>query len=72
MHEFSEEFYGKELRVIVLGYIRPERDYISVDSLIQDINFDIKVAENSLARDSYFSYKNDPFFMDIKTSIKRT
>ncbi|CAJ0637411.1 13172_t:CDS:2 [Entrophospora sp. SA101] len=72
MHEFSEEFYGKELRVIVLGYIRPERDYISVDSLIQDINFDIKVAENSLARDSYVSYKNDSFFMDIKTSIKRT
>nr|CAG8611273.1 3027_t:CDS:2 [Entrophospora candida] len=70
MHEFSEEFYGKELRVIVLGYIRPERDYISVDSLIQDINFDIKVAENSLARDSYVSYKNDSFFMDIKTSIK--
>jgi len=72
MHEFPEEFYGKELRVIVLGYIRPERDYNSVDSLIQDINFDIKVAENSLARDSYVSYKNDSFFMDIKTSIKRT
>nr|CAG8543231.1 6657_t:CDS:2 [Entrophospora candida] len=30
---WAQEFYGKELRAIVLGYIRPERDYISVGKL---------------------------------------
>jgi len=29
MHEFKSDFYGQELRVLVLGYIRPELDYIS-------------------------------------------
>ena len=30
MHTFPEDFYGSELRVVVLGYIRPERDYNSL------------------------------------------
>jgi riboflavin kinase len=29
MHEFSSDFYGDEMRAIVLGYIRPELDYTS-------------------------------------------
>jgi riboflavin kinase len=24
LHEFSEDFYGEELRLVVVGYIRPE------------------------------------------------
>lgn len=27
MHEYSSDFYGSEMRVMVLGYIRPELDY---------------------------------------------
>ncbi|RIB17809.1 hypothetical protein C2G38_1968108 [Gigaspora rosea] len=62
MHVFSEDFYGAELRVIVLGRIRSERDYVSIDALIEDINIDIKAAHNSLARSSYITFKSDPFF----------
>jgi riboflavin kinase len=29
MREFEHDFYGKEMRVIVLGYIRPEYNYTS-------------------------------------------
>lgn len=29
MHEYQSDFYGHELRVVVLGYIRPELDYTS-------------------------------------------
>jgi riboflavin kinase len=29
MHEYKHDFYGYELRAIVLGYIRPELDYTS-------------------------------------------
>lgn len=29
MHEYKDEFYGTEMSVVVLGYIRPELDYIS-------------------------------------------
>lgn len=29
MHKYHSDFYGHELRAIVLGYIRPELDYTS-------------------------------------------
>ncbi|KAG8736118.1 riboflavin kinase [Ceratobasidium sp. 428] len=29
MHEYKDEFYGVDMSVVVLGYIRPELDYIS-------------------------------------------
>ncbi|KAI9335477.1 riboflavin kinase [Obelidium mucronatum] len=61
LHKFEEDFYGKELRVIVAGYIRPEKNYTSLDALINDINFDIKVAYNCLARPAYASLKEDSF-----------
>lgn len=27
MHEYQSDFYGHEMRVVVLGYIRPELNY---------------------------------------------
>jgi riboflavin kinase len=29
MHEYRADFYGHEMRAVVLGYIRPELDYTS-------------------------------------------
>lgn len=29
MHEFQSDFYGHKLKALVLGYIRPEFNYIS-------------------------------------------
>lgn len=29
MHEYSSDFYSHEIQVVVLGYIRPELDYVS-------------------------------------------
>ncbi len=29
MHPFTHDFYGHEMSVLVLGYIRPELDYVS-------------------------------------------
>ncbi|KAG6895136.1 hypothetical protein C0992_002981 [Termitomyces sp. T32_za158] len=29
MHDFQSDFYGLEMRAVVLGYIKPELDYIS-------------------------------------------
>ena len=29
MHKFNSDFYGCKLKALVLGYIRPELDYIS-------------------------------------------
>lgn len=29
MHNFTSDFYGFEMKAVVLGYIRPELDYVS-------------------------------------------
>lgn len=64
MHEFKEDFYDIELRVAVCGFIRNEKNYKGVDALIEDIMFDIKVAHNSLDRESYVDVKRLSFLVD--------
>ncbi|KAF9516189.1 hypothetical protein BS47DRAFT_696714 [Hydnum rufescens UP504] len=59
LHRFPTDFYGHYLNVVVLGYIRPELDYTSRESLIEDIHTDIRVALNSLDRPGYQVFASD-------------
>ncbi|GAA5992111.1 hypothetical protein JCM10908_001771 [Rhodotorula pacifica] len=69
LHEYPGDFYGKELRVVVLGFVRPEYNYASMDALIKDINHDKLVALNSVSSDRpvYAAYAQDPFFTKPST-----
>lgn len=65
IHKFSEkakQFYGAKIKLVVLGYIRPELDYVSTEALIKDINTDVNVALESLKRPDYAKFKDDEFF----------
>ncbi|KAI3639178.1 hypothetical protein MIR68_002708 [Amoeboaphelidium protococcarum] len=48
IHKFDNDFYGQLLTVAVLGYIRPERDFESLDALIKEIHSDIETAQRLL------------------------
>jgi len=61
LHEFGRDFYGHHLNILILGFIRPEYDYVSVESLIDDIKTDIEVTRRSLDRDPYLKLKDDTF-----------
>jgi riboflavin kinase len=61
IHEFSTDFYGVEMRLCVLGWIRQEFDYVSRDALVEDIRTDIRVGLESLKRGSYAIFKEDPY-----------
>lgn len=50
------DFYSTKLNLLILGYIRPEYDYVSVDALIDDIRVDCEVARQSLERRAYVCY----------------
>lgn len=50
------DFYGTKLNLLILGYIRPEFDYVSLDALIEDIRIDCEVARQSLLREAYQRY----------------
>ncbi|KAK0524929.1 riboflavin kinase [Tilletia horrida] len=62
MHPFSHDFYGNYMKVVILGYIRPELNYVSKEALIEDIETDKRVGLASLARPAYSAFKDDPFF----------
>lgn len=60
LHEFSYDFYGAALNLLMLGYIRPEYDYVSLEALIEDIKIDCDVARRSLEREAYVKFKEEP------------
>ncbi|KAG6837523.1 hypothetical protein H0H93_007704 [Arthromyces matolae] len=62
LHEFKSDFYGLEMRAVVLGYIRPEFDYPTLEALIDDIEMDKRVAVNSLDRPGYQAFINHEHF----------
>lgn len=63
MHSFPEDFYGTRMNLVILGFIRPEYDYVSKEALIEDIKMDIKVGLNSLEREGYSVFKEDEYLV---------
>ncbi|CAA2995795.1 bifunctional riboflavin kinase FMN phosphatase [Olea europaea subsp. europaea] len=61
LHDFNEDFYGEELWLAIVGYIRPEANFPSLDSLVAKIHEDGKIAENALELPLYSKYKGDPY-----------
>ncbi|KAI9807939.1 MAG: hypothetical protein M1825_005245 [Sarcosagium campestre] len=59
LHTFPYDFYGAHMKLLILGYIRPERDYDSKDALIADIKEDAEVAKRSLARGPYSAFTEE-------------
>ena len=53
LHKFPSDFYGAHMRLLLLGFIRKELDYTTLEALIEDINFDCEVARNSLRRETW-------------------
>ncbi|KAE9613508.1 hypothetical protein Lal_00015996 [Lupinus albus] len=61
LHDFNEDFYGEELRLLIVGYLRPEANFPTLESLIAKIHEDRRVAERALDIPLYSSYKNDSY-----------
>lgn len=54
------------MNLVILGFIRPEYDYVSKESLIEDIEFDVEVARRSLEREWYAKFKEDPYLLEFE------
>jgi riboflavin kinase len=53
LHEFGADFYGVEMRLLITGFIREEKDYPELEALIEDISVDCDVARKSLDREAW-------------------
>jgi riboflavin kinase len=71
IHEFENDFYGSELSVVIVGYIRDEQSFASLEALIAAIHSDINKASITLDRvDKFRKIKSSPFFKPHSTKEK--
>lgn len=62
IHQFEQDFYGSNLKIAILGYLRKEMNFSSLDDLKAQIKKDIDKAVIELERPDYQSVKSLPFF----------
>ncbi|ERE77599.1 riboflavin kinase-like protein [Cricetulus griseus] len=69
IHTFKEDFYGEILNVAIVGYLRPEKNFDSLESLISAIQADIEEAKKQLDLPEHLKFKDDNFFQVSKGKI---
>ncbi|KAI4216908.1 MAG: hypothetical protein LQ351_000857 [Letrouitia transgressa] len=68
LHKFNKDFYGVRMNLLILGFVRPEYDYVSKESLVEDIRTDIEVTRRSLEREAYTKAKDTSYLLDFRDS----
>ncbi|XP_026199688.1 riboflavin kinase [Anabas testudineus] len=68
IHKFKEDFYGEVLSVVMVGYIRPEKSFDSLEALIGAINSDIEEAKVKLELPEHLRLREDNFFTSVPSS----
>lgn len=68
LHEFAEDFYDAHLRIIVLGYIRDEAKFDSLEELIAEIRADGDYCSKVLDDPKLAAYRTDAFFFAADTA----
>ncbi|KAI1272872.1 hypothetical protein F5Y07DRAFT_281968 [Xylaria sp. FL0933] len=53
LQSFGADFYDAPMRLLILGFVRDEKDYSGLDALVEDIHIDCDVARQSLAREAW-------------------
>ena len=67
LHPFSRfNFYHSPLNLLILGFIRQEENYDSLDALVEDIKTDCDVARASLDRIAYQKYKAEQWLKEFE------
>lgn len=59
------------MNLLVLGFIRPEFDYESVEALVKDIELDIEVSKRSLEREAYKALAEEAWLLNFDSDSDR-
>lgn len=60
---FDEEFYGEEMRLCIIGFLRPELKFESLEELISHINCDVSVSKAALDMPKAFPFRSHSSFL---------
>ncbi|ODV94234.1 hypothetical protein PACTADRAFT_29258, partial [Pachysolen tannophilus NRRL Y-2460] len=57
IHDFKgKSFYGCNISFVILGYLRPELNFSSLQVLIDEINKDVEITKQLCSKEGYLSY----------------
>lgn len=62
LHDFPGDFYGQELSLVIVSYMRPMEKYEGMEKLMAAIARDIRVGDVALDKEPFAAFKQDPFF----------
>ena len=62
MHNYASDFYGRPLKVVALGYLRPEIKFSGLQELLARIHTDIGIAKAQLDLPMWSKYQKDAYF----------
>ncbi|CAO1391552.1 unnamed protein product [Diamesa serratosioi] len=62
LHNFDGDLYGSLLKVCIVGYLRPEQNFDSLEALIKAIKNDIDQADKLLNSEEHETFKCIDFF----------
>lgn len=62
MHKYQNNFYGSKLKLLLLGFIRPELKFSGLQKLVNRIKADVGLAKSQLQTPELIAHKMDPFF----------
>lgn len=65
MHKFNGDFYGSHLKVSLVGYLRGEKNFSSLDELIEAIMQDINNADSKLEQPDAQIIKAHSYFKTV-------
>jgi riboflavin kinase len=66
MHKFEDDFYGRELRAVVLGFVRPEIKFRGLQELLNRIHTDIGMARSQLDTPLWAPYQHDEYLLQME------
>lgn len=66
-----DDFYGEEMRVLLLGFLRPEMAFDSLPALVQRIRTDVGLATKVLDGERASGYAKDPWLKGRHASYSR-
>jgi len=70
MNNFDDDFYGSTLKVCLVGYIRDELNFTTIDDLKDKIRDDINVAKCELAKEEFSRLSQNNFFNNPCNTIE--
>jgi len=70
LHNFNRDLYGCILKVCIVGYLRPEKNFDSLEALITAIKDDIADAKRLLEHPELHKLKHHEFFKQISIKTK--